>query len=1204
MSTTRSHQSGQKLAASWRFWIDRGGTFTDVIGLDPQGGLAVTKVLSSGSGSADAAAAGIRQLLGLAPGAKFPASRIDEVRMGTTVATNALLERKGANVALLITRGFADALVIRSQARPDLFDLFPRREPPLYAKVVEIAERVRADGTVEQTPDLKALQPKLRQLLKQGITTVAIVCLHSHRHRAHEQAVAKLCRKLGFKWVFASAEVEPVIGAVARGETAVADAYLSPLLREHVDAVAKQLGKVRLQFMQSNGGLVAAAAFSGRDAVLSGPAGGVIGAAAVAQQAGCARLVSFDMGGTSTDVAHWDGELERTTATELAGVSLRTPMLRVNTVAAGGGSICWSGMGRLHVGPQSAGAEPGPACYGRGGPLTVTDCNLLLGRLVPEALPAAFGANHDAPLDIAPARSRLRALARKLGYQGSDDELAAAFIDIAIACMAKAVKTISVQRGHDLEHGYALVAFGGAGGQHACQLAARLGMDTVLIHPLAGLLSAAGIGLASVRAVRQRSLEVPLAGNLAVIKKTLAQLAAAATKQVQRSKVAGRIAVEQRVLLRYAGAAAALAVPAGTLAQMLKQLAQTHQTTFGFSGPAREVIVAGVEAEAADATGTLGDQFRTGRGRCPAPRFTTEVFADGKRHKARVFEREALRAGNVLNGPVLVLENTATTYVPAGWTATLQATGTLGLNRQRTARKASKRRTTKVDPARLEVFHSVFTGAAEQMGHVLRNTATSVNIKERLDFSCAIFDARGKLVANAPHIPVHLGSMDIAVQHVLRANHGRIRRGDAWLLNVPYAGGTHLPDLTVVSPVFLTGKTPAFFVCSRGHHADVGGITPGSMPAHSTALSEEGVCFDNFQLLQGGKLAHAELRAALLAGAQPARNPDLNIADLHAQLAANAKGEHELRRACSEHGADVVLAYMGHIQDNAALAVRELLGQLRDGSFCYPLDNGSQVQVALKLARDRRSCVVDFTGTSPQVNGNLNAPPAVVRAAVSYVLRCLLAADIPLNAGMLRPLRLKVPRHSMLNPRPTAAVAAGNVEVSQAVVDCLFGALGVVAASQGTMNNLTFGNKQHQYYETVCGGAGAGPQQPGAPAIHTHMTNTHITDPEIFEDRLPVVLEQFGIRRGSGGAGKQRGGAGAVRSIRFLEAMEVTMLANHRKVAPYGVAGGQPGRCGANWIRRRDGSRSSGGGATSWQVAAGDVLELRTPGGGGWGRSR
>lgn len=1197
-------------ARRWQFWVDRGGTFTDIIGLDPQGHLHVEKLLSAGPGATDAAVAGIRRLLGVPARARVPAKRIEVVRMGTTVATNALLERAGSKVALVITKGFADLLTIRHQARPNLFALFPQRPAALHAKVVEVAERVRADGLVEQPPDLAALQPRLQSLLRQGIDAVAVVCLHSHRYPAHEEAVAKLCRRLGFRWVFASSAAEPVIGAVARGETAVADAYLTPLLRGYVDKVAGEVGKVRLQFMQSNGGLVDASAFAGRNAVLSGPAGGIIGAAAVATAVGFQRLVSFDMGGTSTDVAHWDGVLERSTATEVAGTCLRSPMLRVHTVAAGGGSVCWSGMGRLQVGPRSAGADPGPACYGRGGPLTVTDCNMVLGRLLPSGLPAVFGPHQDAPPDPRASVARLRAVARKLGRNGAAPErLAADFIDVAVERMAKAVKVISVQRGHDLDRDYALVSFGGAGGQHACQLAARLGIAAVVVHPLAGLLSAAGIGLAAVRAVRQRSLEKPLAGNLGLVRKGLVALVAVATKEVRRGGAAkGRLQVSRRVMLRYAGAAASLGVSLGTSAEMRAALAREHRQAFGFGRPGREVVVAGVEAEVASASGSLGNHFRVARGKLPRPRSVTQVYAGADGWvEAKVYGRTDLRVGNKVAGPALVLEDTATTYVPSGWVAAMQGCGTLILGqvsrRRLGGRRAVRRLAGPVDPARLEVFHSVFMGVAEQMGHVLRNTAASVNIKERLDFSCAVFDDKGGLVANAPHIPVHLGSMDTTVREVIRANQGRIRPGDAWLINVPYAGGTHLPDLTVVSPVFVDGaQKPAFFACSRGHHADVGGITPGSMPAHSTRLDEEGVCFENFHLVRAGRLAERDLLAALAAGPHPARDPGQNLADLLAQLAANAKGERELHRACREHGTATVIAFTRHIQDNAAATVRELLTRLRPGSFTLGLDDGSHVQVALTLDAARRHAILDFAGTSRQVRGNTNAPPAVVRAAVCYVLRSMLDADIPLNAGVLRPLTLKVPRGSMLNPHRRAAVAAGNVEVSQVVVDCLLGALRVAAASQGTMNNLTFGNARHQYYETVCGGAGAGPGQPGTAAIHTHMTNTLITDPEVLEDRFPVLLERFAIRRGSGGGGRWRGGNGVSRAIRFLEAMDVAMLANRRVVPPYGMAGGQPGKCGKNWVRRASGRRSPGGGAATWQVQPGDRLELHTPGGGGWGK--
>lgn len=1207
-STTRAAR-GRGRRGGWQFWVDRGGTFTDVIGIDPSGRLAAAKVLSESPGrKADAAVLGIKQLLGVPARGSVRRAEIELVRMGTTVATNALLEGRGSKVALVVTKGFRDLLAIRDQSRPELFDLFPRRRKPPYVRVIEVDERVLAGGAVERRPDLGALGGKLRAARRAGIESVAVLCVHGYRHAAHERAIAGLCRKAGFRWVVPSSETEPLIGAVRRGETAVVDAYLTPLLRRYVDSVSEQLGGVRIQFMQSNGGLAEAASFRGRNAVLSGPAGGVVGAVEAARIAGEGRLVSFDMGGTSTDVAHFSGELERTSESEVAGVKIGSQMLRVRTVAAGGGSVCWFGTGRMQVGPRSAGADPGPACYGLGGPLTVTDCNMVLGRLVAGAFPKVFGPKRDRAVDPAASRRRVAELARKAGKpQEAPERVASDFVDIAVERMAKAIKGISVERGHDLGSGYALVSFGGAGGQHACQIAERLGIGRIVAHPLAGVLSAAGIGMAATRAVRQRSLGYSLAGNAGRVRSELARLAGEARREAGRSRRKGEaVRVDRRVMLRYEGGAATVAVRLGTAAAMAGDLSAGHRRMFGFDRRGACVVVAGIEAEASTRQRELRGLFRVPRGPLPPPSEKTEVYAGGRWQAADVFRREELRAGNAVKGPALVLEDTSTTYVAPGWDARMGADGALAMERagRRSGAARRARRARGPDPGRLEVYHSMFTGIAEQMGHVLRNTAMSVNIKERLDFSCAVFDGKGGLVANAPHIPVHLGSMGATVQEVIRANRGAVRPGDAWLVNAPFAGGTHLPDLTAVSPVFRKGRgRPDFFVCSRGHHADVGGITPGSMPANTTRLAEEGVLFENFRLVRAGRFAEADLRRLLGGGPHPARDPDQNVADLLAQLAANAKGAAELDRACSERGDAEVREYMAHIQDNAEQAVREMVSRIRPGSFEALSDGGGRVRAEVRTDPRRRRATFDFTGTSRQDPGNFNAPLSVVHAAVYYVLRCLLDAEIPLNSGCLRPVRVVAPAGSMVNPGRGAAVAAGNVEVSQMVVDALLGALGAAAQSQGTMNNLTFGNDRHQFYETICGGAGAGRGHAGMDAVHTHMTNTLITDVEVLEDRLPVVVEGFSVRRGSGGPGRWRGGNGAARTVRFLEGMEVTMLANRREAAPRGMAGGGPGRPGANWLRRRSGGKVAGGGRATWKAGPGDAIEIRTPGGGGWGRA-
>lgn len=1197
-STTRA---ADPAGAAWRFWIDRGGTFTDVIGIDGKGRLHVAKIPSREQAE-DAALLGIRALLGLGPQERLGRKRVAAVRMGTTVATNALLERKGCKLALLITAGFGDVLRIRRQDRPRLFDLFPQPPQPLYKKAVEIKGRLAVDGTELAPLDERAVVRAAKQLARAGYEAAAVVGMHGYAYPSHERRIARLCRDHGMERVFMSHAVEAAQGMVPRGETAVIDAYLTPLLQEHVQRLAQRLPGVDLQFMQSNGGLVAPRGFTGSRALLSGPAGGVVGAAAVAKRHGIKRLVSFDMGGTSTDVAHCQGELERTADASIDGLAIATPMLRVNTVAAGGGSICSFAAGRLRVGPHSAAADPGPACYGRGGPLTVTDCNLVLGRLDAASFPRVLGRDGRSGIDVDASKKRLRALARECGYPTKHDErLAAECIDVAIENMAKAVKAVSLEQGHDVGRDYALVAFGGAGGQHACQLAERLGIGRVLLHPLAGVLSAAGIGLAALREVRRQAQSVPLAGNLRLLRLSLVKLERAAVRRLRAQGVAAKdITVARRVLLRYPGSSASIAVPWGTLAAMRRSFATEHRRLYGLERPALRLQVAAVEIEASGPEGKL-PRLRRGR-TMPAAARQVSMFINGRRRRAPVYHAEALRPGTQVDGPCLVLESTATTYVAPAWRGSVEADGSL-LLQHRPARSRRQRSvassTSKSNPARLEMFHSIFMSVAEQMGHVLRNTAYSVNIKERLDFSCAVFDAKGDLIANAPHIPVHLGSMGATVRAAIAAN-PRMRPGDAWLTNAPSAGGTHLPDLTVVTPMFLPRESrPRFFLCSRGHHTDIGGRSPGSMPVDATSLAEEGVVFANFPIVSGGRFAEGKFRAALAGHAWPARNPDQNVADLLAQLAANAKGVEELKRACDEQGLREVLAYMGHIKANARQAVADLLPKLRSGRFAVEADSGARIRLNLQVRR--RRLLLDFSGTSPQEPSTMNAPPAVTQAAVCYVLRCLVDEDIPLNAGCLDAVAIKTPAGCMLAPGPNAAVAAGNVELSQLLASTLLGAARAAAESQGTMNNLIFGNDGFQHYETICGGAGAGPGRPGADAVHTHMTNTLITDPEVLEERCPVMLEEFAIRRGSGGRGAARGGCGVIRRLRLLEPMEVMLLANKRRVPPYGMAGGQPGKLGSQVLYRR-GRPVRPLSPGRWQARAGDVFEVRTPGGGGWGK--
>lgn len=1226
----------------WRFWIDRGGTFTDVVARRPDGTLATRKLLSEDPGRyEDAAVQGVRDLLGLESGGAIPSEVVDEVRMGTTVATNALLERRGEPTLLVTTRGFGDALRIGYQDRPDIFALDIRLPRPVYDRVLEVDERVGADGAVVVPLDEEGGRRGLDEARRAGYRAVAVALMHGYRYPEHERRVAQLARAAGFSQVSVSHEISPLMKLVSRGETTVVDAYLSPILRRYVDGVARQLGGVRLRFMQSHGGLTDARLFRGKDSILSGPAGGIVGAVETCRRAGFERLVTFDMGGTSTDVAHYAGEYERSYESVVGGVRLRAPMLRIHTVAAGGGSVCAFEDGRYRVGPRSAGADPGPACYGKSGPLAVTDCNVVVGKLQPWFFPRVFGADGAGSIDAEAAREALAAVAASMRAAGLDppapEQLADDFIRVACGTMARAIKRISTQRGHDITRA-TLCCFGGAAGQHACLVADALGMDSVLLHPLAGVLSAYGMGLADVRALRERTVEAPLeaaAGEAAGggapggangLTAALEELEAAAVAELEsQGFTAAQIDVERRAHLKYQGTDAALAVPWGEAGAMAAAFTTLHRSRYGFLTPGRPLVIdalaveavgpgaeAGPAADGADA-GPAEDVFQ------PAPRERVPVYTCGAWRDTPVYERAALPRGVRLAGPAIVCELTSTTVLEPGWQAEVLAAGELLLRRSSPAAPPS------ADPAQrspllLEVFNNLFMSIAEQMGATLVNTACSVNIKERLDFSCAVFDGRGDLVANAPHLPVHLGSMGASVKAVLERHRAALRPGDAYLLNSPYAGGTHLPDLTVVTPVFAgagsaagadvaatdsanSGAPPAplFFVASRAHHADVGGVTPGSMPPGSRRIEEEGVLIEDFRLVEGGELREAGAAALLSSGPYPVRDLAQNLADLHAQVAANARGAAELARMVAEFGLPVVRAYMQHVQDNAEEAVRRVIDRLGDGSFRQEMDDGSVVAVDVTVDRRTRSATVDFTGTSPQRPDNFNAPAAVCAAAVLYVFRTLVDADIPLNAGCLKPLRIVVPPGSMLDPVFPAAVAAGNVETSQAVTAALFGALGVVAASQGTMNNLTFGDERYQYYETICGGAGAGPTWDGCSAVHTHMTNSRLTDPEVLEWRYPVRVDEFAVRRGSGGGGAHRGGDGVVRRLRFLEALTAAIVSSSRRVAPYGLAGGLPGALGRNAIERADGTVEELPGVAQAAMRPGDALIVETPGGGGYG---
>ena len=1194
----------------WQFWIDRGGTFTDVVARRPDGGLVSHKILSENPERyRDAALQGIRDVLGLDAAAPIPTEAIAAVKMGTTVATNALLERTGDRTVLVITKGFADALRIAYQNRPKLFERHIVLPELLYERVVEVDERLLANGDELRAVDLTGARAGLEAAYAAGIRSAAIVFMHAYRAPEHERQVAALAREIGFPQVSASHQVSPLMKLVSRGDTTVVDAYLSPILGRYVSQVAAELGQARLMFMQSNGGLTDARLFQGKDAILSGPAAGVVGAVRTAAKAGFGRIIGFDMGGTSTDVSHYNGEFERTFDTLVAGVRMRAPMMQINTVAAGGGSILHFDGARYRVGPDSAGANPGPACYRRGGPLTVTDCNLMLGKLQAEHFPHVFGPGADQPLDADIVQEKFTALSQKIRDATGDArdpvEVAEGFLRIAVENMANAIKEISIQRGYDVTE-YTLCSFGGAGGQHACQVADALGVTRIFVHPLAGVLSAYGMGLADLTAMREKSVEGRLAPTL--MRSTdavLADLAADAVAELRGQDVPeDAIELRRRAHIRYEGTDAALVVAYGALDEVIANFEAAHRQRYGFIVPEKGHIVEALSVEAIGRMGEVEDPELPAGGRAKAPPLGRVTFhSGGAAHAAPVYDRDALAPGARIDGPAIIIEATGTNVVEPGWRAEFTSHGHLILTRV-VALKRAAAVGTDVDPVMLEVFNNLFMSIAEQMGTTLEKTSYSVNIKERLDFSCAIFDQHGRLIANAPHMPVHLGSMDESVQTVIRLRGAEMRPGDVYFLNAPYNGGTHLPDITVITPVFdEAGDDILFYAGSRGHHADIGGITPGSMPPDSRTIEEEGVLIDNVRLVEGGRFLETEVRALLASGAYPARNPDQNVADLKAQIAANKKGVQELARMIGHFGLDVVHAYMRHVQDNAEEQVRRVLGVLKDGSFEYPLDNGAVVRVEVRIDRGRRQAVIDFSRSSPQLASNFNAPAAVTRAAVLYVFRTLVDDDIPMNHGCMRPLQVIVPEGSMLNPSYPAAVVAGNVETSQVLTDALYGALGVMAGAQGTMNNVTFGNERYQYYETVCGGSGAGPDFDGTAAVHTHMTNSRLTDPEVLEWRFPVLLESFCIRRGSGGAGRHAGGDGAVRRIRFLEPMTVAILANRRLVPPFGIDGGAAGTPGRNWIERADGSVTPMSGADKAEVGPGDVFVVETPGGGGFGRA-
>ncbi|OAN78000.1 5-oxoprolinase [Jannaschia sp. EhC01] len=1180
----------------WQFWVDRGGTFTDIVAKTPEGTLRTHKLLSENPEVyADAAVHGIRELLGLTADDAFPEGQVNAVKMGTTVATNALLERKGERTLLLITQGQRDLLRIGYQNRPRLFDLNIVLPELLYEDVVEVTERLAADGEVITPLDEGAAARDLQEAFDGGYRSVAIALMHSYRFADHERRLGAIARDIGFTQISLSHQASPLIKLVGRGDTAVVDAYLSPILRRYVDQVAGALSQdARLMFMQSNGGLTDASMFHGRDAILSGPAGGVVGMVRTAAELGYDKLIGFDMGGTSTDVCHYAGEYERSFETEVAGVRMRAPMMSIHTVAAGGGSILSYRDGRMQVGPESAGANPGPAAYRRAGPLTVTDCNVLLGKLQPDHFPAVFGPNADQPLDADVVRAKFEALRSEIGSEKSVEDLAEGFLRIAVENMANAIKKISVQRGYDVTK-YTMNCFGGAGGQHACLVADALGMERIFIHPFAGVLSAFGMGLADIRSMKEQQWGASIRDDASA---AMAALSTTAQDEVAAQGVAAAdIHVIQTAHIRPRGAQQSLSVPFGASAQMTKAFETAHKQRFGFAPDTSDLLLDVLVAEAVGETGegvSLPDPGAQARQETPV-----RCVSGGQWRDIPLVDRTTLAVGQSVDGPAILTEPTGTNMIEADWRATVAQGGNLILERTTPLRRAEAIGT-QVDPVMLEVFNNLFMSIAEQMGATLANTAYSVNIKERLDFSCAIFDEAGDLVANAPHVPVHLGSMSESVRTVLKTNAGKIRPGDVFMMNNPFNGGTHLPDVTVITPVF-EGERIVYTVASRGHHADIGGKTPGSAPPDSRVIEEEGVVIDNFLLVKEGTLRDAETRALLASGQYPCRNIEENMADLAAQIAANETGAEELRKITAQFGLETIHAYMGHVQDNAEESVRRVLDVLKDSNFTYPLDDGAQIKVKITVDKAARGATLDFTGTSAQSEFNYNAPLAICRAVVLYVFRTLVGSDIPMNEGCLKPLNLIVPEGSMINPLPPAAVISGNTEVSQAIADTLYGALGVIAGSQGTMNNFVYGNDRYQNYETICGGTGAGDGFNGTSAVHSHMTNTRMTDPEVLETRFPVRVEEFSIREGSGGAGRWQGGEGITRRLRFLEAMTVTVLTSHRKVPPHGMNGGGPGGVGENLVTRADGTVEPLQGNDQAELAPGDVFTMRTPGGGGFG---
>jgi 5-oxoprolinase (ATP-hydrolysing) len=1193
----------------WQFWIDRGGTFTDIVAQMPTGQLLVHKLLSENPDRyPDAAIQGIRELLQIPHNEPIPNKTIACIKMGTTVATNALLERKGDRTVLLITQGFRDALRIGYQNRPDIFAQEIRLPDLVYDRVIEVTERYSAQGEELKSVNLGFVS-ELQTAYDEGIRACAIVLMHSYRFPEHELQVAAIAREIGFDQISVSHNVSPLMKLIGRGDTTVVDAYLSPILRRYVDQISSQLDpETKLLFMQSNGGLTDANVFQGKDSILSGPAGGIVGAVKTSQRAGYEKIIGFDMGGTSTDVSHYNGQYERSFETEVAGVRLRSPMMNIHTVAAGGGSIVRFDQARTRVGPESAGANPGPACYGNGGPLTVTDCNVMVGKIQAEFFPKVFGPGGNEP--IVSVRSQFQSLADRIaaetGVIQTPEAVATGFLTIAIDKMANAIKKISIQRGYDVSE-YVLCCFGGAGGQHACLLAEALGMTEIMIHPFAGVLSAYGMGLADMRSNQSRSIELELnLQSMVPLQRAIDDLICHTQTELQAQGVTPtEILIE--VALRYAGTDSPIAVRFDL--HMQQTFEQIHQERYGFVLPNRSIVIESVNVEAIAAMPTPEEPTVSPQSRSLTSVKTIDLYSRNQWQTAPVYLREDLQVGDRIIGPALLIEPTGTNVIESGWSATLTELNHLILQKspsQSPPYQGGFRGIETVaipDPVLLEIFNNLFRSIAEEMGITLQNTSYSVNIKERLDFSCAIFDQNGQLIANAPHIPVHLGSMSESINSLILAKGIEFKPGDVYLANNPYNGGTHLPDITVITPVFLNANKPLFYLASRGHHADIGGITPGSMPPNSTSVEQEGILFDNVKLVDRDQFCEAEILTRLTANPYPARNPAQNIADLQAQIAANSRGIAELTRMVTHYGLTTVQFYMQAVQDNAEEAVRQAIQVLKDGEFSYTTDQGHLIQINLKINPSDRSATIDFTGTSPQQPSNLNAPIAICKAAVLYVFRTLVNDDIPLNAGCLKPLNIIVPKACLLNPEYPAAVVAGNVETSQAIVNALYGAIGILAAAQGTMNNFTFGNDRYQYYETICGGSGAGATFPGADAVQTHMTNSRLTDPEVLELRFPVLIKNFARRSDSGGTGLHKGGNGVIREIEFRESMTAAILSGHRVVAPFGLAGGGAGAIGRNSVQRANGTVEILGSNAEIKMQPGDVFVIETPGGGGFGLS-